>query len=387
MINFSDFNHLLSPDVKSCVVIPVKNEEEYIVKTLTAFKNQVDIFGKPLSKDEFEILILANNCTDNSVHLIKTFQVKNPEIKVYLQEIQLPKEHANIGYVRRILMDAACKRLEKNGGGIIMTTDGDTEIANDWIAQNILEIEKGADAVGGRILLRDNELNELDEVTRFLHLKDEKYQLLVAKLEAHILKPQHDPFPRHHQHFNGSFAITTGCYRKSGGIPDVKNLEDCAFFERLQRIDAKIRHSFAVKVHTSARCIGRTEVGLAYQLNEWKNLGLENTDFLVESAESIISRLLLKKELMALWKNQENEIDDLSQIFNKINPDLKTDDFIFQSFRENLYFGDWYEILMNFQEEDFRYKHPKILLDQAIFGLEKLLEKYSVSYFSQTSIR
>lgn len=355
--------------------------------TLNAFKNQVGIFGELIGKDEFEILILANNCSDRSVDFIKDFKSQNPTLQFHLQEIELPKEQANIGYARRILMDAACKRLEKNGGGIIMTTDGDTEIANDWIAQNIFEIENGADAVGGRIMLHENEWSELDEVTRYFHDKDEKYQLLIATLEAHILKTEHDPLPRHHQHFNGSFAITTDCYRKSGGIPDVKNLEDCAFFERLQKIDAKIRHSFEVKVRTSARCIGRTEVGLAYQLNEWKKLGIENTDFLVESAESVISRLLIKRELMELWKNQENKMNDLSPVFKKINTELKTDDFIQRSLRKNPYFGDWYQIVLNGQEASFRGKYPKVSLDQAILGLEKLVAKHAISHFSQTSIR
>lgn len=295
---FSNFS--LSPTVKSSVVIPVKDEEEYILDTLYAFLGQVEINGEPLQRDTFEILVLANNCSDRSVGLIKNFQQQNPSLNLHLTEIELSYEQANIGYVRRILMDAACNRLEENNGGVILTTDADTVISEDWIAQNINEIEKGADAVGGRILLHENELSELDDLTRFYHFKDEKYQLLIADLEAKILEIHYDYFPRHHQHFNGSFAVTTDCYRKAGGIPNVKHLEDCAFFDRLQRIDAKVRHSFQVKVHTSARFIGRTEVGLAYQLNTWKNSQLQNFDYLVESAESILYRFFLKKKTEGL---------------------------------------------------------------------------------------
>ncbi|MFP3591504.1 hypothetical protein [Chryseobacterium sp. SIMBA_038] len=110
-------------------------------------------------------------------------------------------------------------------------------------------------------------MESLDQLTRLLHLKDEKYQLLVAELEGKIIDSDFDPFPRHHQHFNGSFAITSESYAKSGGVPIVEHLEDCAFFEQLQALDTKIRHSFDVKVYTSARCVGRAQIGLSYQLN------------------------------------------------------------------------------------------------------------------------
>lgn len=382
---FSGFE--LSQQVSICIVIPVKNEEAHIVKTLTAFSVQVDAFEAPFDFGQYEILILANNCSDNSVASIKNFQEQHPFLNIYLKEVTLPPHKANIGYARRLLMESAYSRLSQNGGGIIMTTDGDTRVAKDWIAQTQLEIEDGADAVGGRILLCPEELNCLDEITSLHYFKDENYQLLVAELEAKIIQTPADPAPTHHQHFNGSFAVTTSCYAKSGGIPNVAHLEDCAFFERLQHIDAKVRHSNKVVVHTSARYNGRTKVGLSYQLNEWKNLGTRNDDFLVESCPSIFDRLTSKRSLMNLWKNRQYLESDFYIKMKKIAPEITISEEMYDSFNKSLFFGEWYAQILKLQEKSWKEKYPYVSIDKAIIDLQTTIADYSVPNFSQVSIR
>ena len=154
---FHDFP--ISKAIHIAIVIPVRNETETIEKTLESLTKQVNFNGARLKYTEFEILILANNCTDDSADIIKKFQRKNPELNLHLAEISLSGENANIGFVRRTLMNAALARLRKNefGGGVLMTTDGDTIVANDWIAfcgldttaaemeniENILKLKKG----------------------------------------------------------------------------------------------------------------------------------------------------------------------------------------------------------------------------------------------------
>jgi len=381
---FSRFK--ISPDVKSSIVIPVKDEEAYILQTLTSFSVQADIFGKPFDPKQYEILVLANNCSDRSVALIKKFQQNHPNLNIYLEEITLSNGQANIGYVRRKLMECAYRRLCKNGVGIIMTTDGDTMVATDWIAQTQWEINNGADVVGGRILLYPDELEGLDEFTRIHHVKDEKYHLLIAELEGNIINPAFDPVPRHHQHFNGSFAITTECYARSGGVPVVDHLEDCAFFERLQSIDARIRHSYKVKVHTSARCIGRTEIGLSYQLNVWKNLGKQVEEYFVESCDSVINRLIQKKSLMTVWELKGQNEFDFSQLMKKNVPEITVDEEIFTSFTNSLYFGEWYEKVIIHQQNNGNEKYPCVPIDTCIKDLQNQLHKYSNHDLSQTSI-
>jgi glycosyltransferase involved in cell wall biosynthesis len=383
---FSEFP--VCPGIKYSVVIPVKNEANYITNTLTALALQNDINGEKLNPKLFEILVLANNCSDNSVELIQKFQLIHPELNLYLVEIKLPKKSANIGFVRRMLMESAYLRLSSNNGGLILTTDGDTTVANDWIAQTQMEIVKGADVVGGRILLYENEIEDLDLLTRLHHFKDEKYNLLIAELEGIILNPDFDAAPRHHQHFNGSFAITTECYAKSGGVPVVEYLEDCAFFDRLQLIDAKIRHSYNVKVHTSARCAGRTAIGLSQQLNVWQSLGENIKEYQVESSVSITERLHKKRSLMDLWHLKRGLTEpDFHSILISIFPDTVFDDQAFAYFKSCNYFGEWYHHLMGITLIEHQNGLETDTIDMAIEKLQEMINDYSDARFSQTSIR
>ena len=364
------------------VVIPLRDEARHIEKALKKFARQVDLNAQSLNPEIFEIIILANNCTDDSAEIVEKFRRENPQLKIHIWEITLCDENANIGFVRRLLMDEAFARLQKNrfGKGVIMTTDGDTLVADDWIAANLREIEKGADAVGGRIIISDSELENMTAPCRDTHLKDEEYRLLMAEIEDLIDDLPFDNAPRHHQNFNGSFAVTTEIYKKAGGIPDVKFLEDCAFFDALQRIDARVRHSPDVVVYTSARNNGRSEVGLSFQLNLWKALAESGEDFMVESAKSIVERLKAKKDLRKIWNefSAGNEIDQqtvsgaAARIF--IAPA-----FILSELEKRQTFGAFYEHLMREQSksDEWTRNFPPDALDKALEDLKIEVKKFA----------
>ncbi|MGI8494713.1 MAG: glycosyltransferase, partial [Pyrinomonadaceae bacterium] len=234
------------------IVIPARDEALHLEKTLAAFSKQVDLNGNILDSDSFEIIVLTNNCSDNSYEIARKFKIENESLNLHTADINTSQTNANSGFIRRILMRKAYERLisNKRKGGIILTTDGDTQVATNWIAANVFEIKNGADAVGGRILFTAAELEKMNSSARRFHLIDEKYRLLSAELESILDRLPHDAFPRHHQHFHGSFAVTTDAYRKAGGVPDVRFLEDAAFYQSLLRVDAKFRHSPLVKVYT-----------------------------------------------------------------------------------------------------------------------------------------
>lgn len=382
---FSEFK--IDPEVKICIVIPVKDEETYILKTLSAFVHQTDSEGQLFKREIFEILVLANNCTDHTVALVKKFQQENPSLPLYLKEITLPKSQSNIGYVRRILMNIACKRMTENGNGFIMTTDGDTRVSNDWIAQNLNEFKNGAEAVGGRILLAEDELEFLDANTAEIYFKDEEYRLLTARSEAEIFHTRKPGYSDHHQHFNGSFALTTELYSLSGGIPDVPHLEDCAFFDRLQHFDAKIHHSSKVSVYTSARCAGRTDVGLSSQLQEWKAGQRLSSELPVISAESILFHLKLKKSLQDLWNRKTASTIEFEEALRQIIPSIEISDADFKTYQTSIYFGTWFSNFVHQHQEKWGEKNNYEPIDHAISKLQKFIKDYSPPFFFQTSIR
>lgn len=363
--------------IQICIVIPVKNEEDDIDECLSAFLNQVDNDGNPIGKETFEILVLANNCTDRSVQIIQQFKEENPNLNVHLEVVNLDAEYANIGFVRKSLMDTAYGRLCKNGKGIIMTTDGDTVVSKDWIYQNTSEIKSGADCVGGRILLKDEESLNLESSIEVFYKKDEEYQLLISALEAMILQNFDFEKPCHHQHFNGSFAVTSDCYRKAGGVPEVRHLEDCAFYERLLSVDANIRHSNMVRVKTSARHSGRADIGLAHQLLTWKNMETENSNFLVESCESLVHRFTTKRKLMNLWNQKVKDNVLLRLALGEIDTDIIINDDIIKNYTEVSYFGEWFNQIKDLNDIRWRSNCAPTTINLAIQALKEKITNYA----------
>ena len=386
----------IKPECRASIVIPVRNEFKYLPAALESFAAQIDERKKPLDPNLYEIIIFANNCRDESAAIARRWQKKNSSLNVHVAEADLPPEQSNIGFVRSLLMNEADRRLRHNRlkGGVIMTTDGDTCVAPDWIAANLREIKNGADAVGGRILINQTEIRKICGKAQRFHLLDTGYRLLAAELEAHLDYVSHDSLPRHHQHFNGSFAVTTEAFRRAGGIPDVRFLEDVAFYHSLLRVDARFRHSPFVRVKTSARRSGRTESGLSTQLNEWTIMGKDSNDYFVESAQAIERRIYLRNRLRELWKGGKNNLSA------NVSAALSDQLFVGQNFlqaqfhaaqtfgamlekieREQTRIGEWKEI------------YPLVTVEKALGDLRQILEtqrrerRKNRQSFAQTSSR
>lgn len=294
--------------LQTVVIVPARNEAEGIAATLHALCGQGDCSGVPLCPDSYEILVLANNCADHTAEIACEVSQRHPRHRLHVCEVTFPAEQANIGHARRWLMDEAAERL---GSGaymprIIASTDADTIVAPDWLAAISAEIALGADAVGGRIFM-GYPGDGTDPALRRYHLNDVTYQHLIAELEAHLDPVVHDPWPRHHQHFGASLAVTVEAYLAVGGLPRVHTLEDMAFFEMLRRADARVRHSPRVRVRTSARRDGRVAIGLSTQLGEWADAIERGTTPPVESAAAAETRYRERRAWREWWHGVRSE--------------------------------------------------------------------------------
>ena len=382
-MDLNSYNLVNAPVLPECfvsIVIPVRDEAEHLIANLDAFANQIDLQNAALDPKLFEIIVLANNCSDDSAALTRDWKNRNAPVNLHVVEMNFPPENSNVGFVRRLLMNEAFYRLKKNktDNGIIMTTDGDTRVAPDWIAQNIKEIAGGADAVGGRILLEASELEQMDKRARYLHLLDEEYRLLVAEFECVLDRIPHDVFPRHHQHFNGSFAVTTRAFEQAGGVPEVEFLEDVAFYHALLRVDAKVRHSPRVKVFTSGRNVGRSQVGLSFQINKWTEMGKNNVVYSVESAVAIEKRMLTRKRLRSFWEKVSAEglptNDEIASLAQNIKVPAE---WLSGEIGKRQTFGKLLENVFRAQDENAarRKQNPFLPIEQAVSDLQKRLKE------------
>ena len=286
-----------------CVIVPVRNEAEALKTTLLALNNQVDLQGKPLAKNRYEIIVLANNCSDYSAEIARRF-AQTHSIVLHIVEMTLNSDRAHIGWVRKLLMDEAYRRLKFIGRnlGIIASTDGDTQVCATWIAATLAEIQNGADAVSGRIVTNSRERSKLDQNTRLYYLRHSRYGYLTSQLEA-CLDPYFESRPRHHHHYGASMAVTAQMYAEVGGIAPLRSSEDVALYNALKRVDARFRHSPMVKVITSARVIGRAKAGLSDRLSQLKMMAQNHQPVFVESAELMRTRFCLRRQLRYLWQN------------------------------------------------------------------------------------
>ena len=291
--------------LRSSVIIPAKDEVANLPATLAALAAQTDLAGQPLPMNSYEVIVLANNCLDDTAGRARQLAKQFPGLILHVAELCLPGEHAHVGRARRLLMDEACARLERVGQstGIIASTDADTRVAATWLAAIQAEIAAGADAVGGRILTEATVVPgqpELPALQR-LQTRDAAYRLLCVRLEDLLDPAAADPWPRHHQHFGASLALTARAYRRVGGLPEVRFLEDEALCRQLRRHDLALRHSPRVRVLTSDRREGRVEVGLSWQLREWLRLSQQQREPHVDNPVQLARQWQLRRHLRACW--------------------------------------------------------------------------------------
>lgn len=350
------------------VIIPVKNESDNIKKTLDALRHQLDEDGNPLPLDHYEILLLANNCSDNTYTLAKAYQHQHPQFQLYIAEIQLEKGRAHIGTARRLLMDEAFRRHELNGhDGIILSTDGDTEVDAYWIAHTLREMNNGCDAVGGRILAK-----EVAADGKLYYLQDTAYRYLSAQLEASIDANDNNYKSCHFQCFGASMAVRCSVYHKAGRLPVIPFLEDEAFSRALYRVDARIKKSSAVKVFTSSRIRGRVKAGLSVHL---KNLGKMEKSMVtvrVESLQTLKERWQAKWALRECWQLRKQRKSFTACISNIAAVICISPKWLLAEMDISTYFGEfWEKTEFKMYTGKWKKKQKAIPIAEAISELRK----------------
>jgi len=367
------------PQCEICVIVPVRNEADRLENTLAALAHQKDLDGCPFNSNRYEVILLANNCSDGSAAIARRFAQQHPDLILHIAERTLPPAQAYIGWVRKQLMDEAHRRLLSLGRsrGVIASTDGDSRVAPDWLAATLQEISSGADAVGGRIVTDQSDRAILDPYTRACHLREVGYRFLTAELEAYLDPNPFDRLPRHFQHYGASLAVTAEMYEQAGGLPAVRTPEDVALYRALIRVNARFRHSPLVRVTTSARQIGRVQNGLANQLKQWAEMGIQQQPFLVESAGAIATRLQASYQLRLLW---QQVLEGRKLPFKDVTVPSRmlgiSSNWLIAELIQHSSFGALFEQIEQRQQQEgvWQQRWISVRIEQAIHDLRLLLE-------------
>jgi hypothetical protein len=245
------------------VAIPVKDEEERLPACLRALAQQFDRLGRPIPPTLVRVVVFANNCADQSASLARKLG-GGLSLEVRVVEARSPPAAAHAGNARRAAMDIAEAWLEErdDGRGVILTTDADSQVAPNWIAENLAAFEGGAEAVLGRIAL-DEEGTFLPEAVHRRGELEDAYEELLTELSWLLDPLEYNPWPHHATISGASLGITRTAYCRVGRLPRVPLGEDKALIALLSRQDAKIRYCPTVHVITSGRTHGRAPGGVA----------------------------------------------------------------------------------------------------------------------------
>ncbi len=256
------------------------------------------------------MLLLLNNCTDASAHVARRFAGSHPDMQVHVVEHTFHNQHAHVGSARSLLMQQAALRLrsatDTSSKGVhrslLLTTDADTRVNQCWLAETMAAIDRGADAVGGDIIVPSAERHSLARHARLAYALDRRYLHAVCRLESLLDPLPHDPWPRHHHNFGASLACTLHAYDACDGMQPTPLLEDLAFYRALVGAGMRFRHEPRVRVYTSARTRGRAPVGLSEQLRQWHR----TTEFRVPSSAFHHRRCMAKAMLRDAMQGKNN---------------------------------------------------------------------------------
>ncbi len=236
----------MMPPGELAVAVPVRDEAERLPSLLRALAAQV---GAP----PFTLCLHLDNCRDGSAGVVAAMA---PSLPFAIRTGQCHRGLApNAGQARRAATALAATVAP---GGVLLTTDADSQPAPDWIAATLAGLAK-ADIVASRIERGTGPASaEQDRVERYYH-------------GLHAARRRLDPVPweataTHHWTSGASLALRAADYGALGGFAPVPSGEDAALADAAARAGLRLRRDGAVVVRTSARRLGRARHGFAATL-------------------------------------------------------------------------------------------------------------------------
>jgi hypothetical protein len=288
----------------SVVAIPAHNEASYITDCLAALALQRDEAGAPIARASLEILVFANNCTDQTASVTRRASQSIPHPITVVEE-NMPAGQLNAGWARKRAMDLAALRLAEAAPihGLILTTDADSRVAPTWLAATLHEFGNGVDCVAGYIDAIPAEYIGLGGDFLSRGRLEDTYLRYIAEIYARCDPRPHDPWPNHRVSSGASLAVTLAAYSAIGGLPPRPVGEDSALTGALDRAGFKIRHSMDVCVSTSCRFDGRATGGAADTMRYRHAIPDAPCDEEIEPALQATRRALCKGALRERWLN------------------------------------------------------------------------------------
>jgi glycosyltransferase involved in cell wall biosynthesis len=131
------------------VVLPVYNEADNLPAVLRSLYEQRGPEG-PLDKSLYEVVIVDNNSTDDTVRIARAFAEAHPDLALHV----VPEPEQGVACARRTGMDFASRRSARRGQTdseqrfYLVSADADCRVDERWLWELFTAMESGKAAIG-----------------------------------------------------------------------------------------------------------------------------------------------------------------------------------------------------------------------------------------------
>ncbi|NLU73157.1 glycosyltransferase [Streptomyces sp. HNM0575] len=131
------------------VVLPVYNEAANLPAVLTSLYEQRGADG-PLDKSLYEIVLVDNNSTDDTVKIARGFAAEHPDLALHI----VPEPEQGVACARKTGMDFASQRSARRGPSdseqrfFLVSADADCRVDDRWLWELLTAMESGKAAIG-----------------------------------------------------------------------------------------------------------------------------------------------------------------------------------------------------------------------------------------------
>src|SRR3989338_10292106 len=119
------------------IIIPIHNEEKYVLHTLDSLMEQRDFNNQKFANNIFQVIIVANGCTDRSIELIENFSENNSYFGISL----ITKQDKSVVAARIAGYNFVISN-EKYKTDILASADGDVLFHRNWVANVIKKFDQ-----------------------------------------------------------------------------------------------------------------------------------------------------------------------------------------------------------------------------------------------------
>ncbi|MGE0764972.1 MAG: glycosyltransferase family 2 protein [Hyphomicrobiaceae bacterium] len=274
------------PGPRYIVVIPARDESERLEGALSAIERAAAATSKPVA-----LLVLANNCTDETAAFARHIAVGFDRCVVEVTEEHLPSDRAHAGGARQRAFARALRTFNASEGDILVSTDADARLRGDAFRHMDRAFEAGAQVVLAKLESMTDPLDPVADHAVAWGRPGLLWRCSVRRFVETVRSGEIASSAVHDDYGGAGIAICVEAYNALGGFPPIPCHEDLWLVRAADAAAMSVNRQSGVIVDVLARATGRARGGMADTLARFGAAATENIPCLVEHHSATIRRV------------------------------------------------------------------------------------------------